>query len=481
MITPYFSLTQNNDYVIVHIKIPPYQQFGVEDIQIDNNTMIYHSEPYFLSLTFKNDIAKDGTEKAEIDRLECKLHVYLPKENKGEVFPDLDMLPLFLTKKKILSRVQVLNTSPCPEEEKTEHEVIKEITPEEQELIDKVQRLEKLRQENEIKKNPNEKTRKEERLDFISRDDLILGEDQQIRDETEDIVNIFAPKYGFNGSHSEFFKDLQQNSFEIVMLRNPDQTDSKGRRKQRIDDELNSFDKDRYICDTFEWDNEEEVLKNNSFWWKEDGDWTDEERNEFGALDKIEVLVNNEEVIQIYKDLFGIVYGYLYDQIVMGESTVESGWTIATLSPVMSYFDRIDDIVDLIETCIRRSLIYPVVRNWELSMKTLEETIEVFKKRRVVLMKILLRIHQIYKLDELKHYMNYLFFDEYCNWIQSADDQIRHQFVVRIEEIKGKICKENIGLPLQDAEQEYIDYISSLPDDDGIMSEEENEMRGYID
>ena len=38
MITPHFNLTQNEEYVIVHIKIPPYQQFGNEDIQIDNNT-----------------------------------------------------------------------------------------------------------------------------------------------------------------------------------------------------------------------------------------------------------------------------------------------------------------------------------------------------------------------------------------------------------------------------------------------------------
>ncbi|KAL7715651.1 CS domain-containing protein [Entamoeba marina] len=472
MITPHFNLSQTEKYVVVHIKIPPYQQFGNEDVQIHDNTMVYHSNPYFLSLTFNNDIAKDGSEKAEIDRLECRLRVYLPKANEGEVFPDLDMLPLFLTKKKVLHKVEVLDTQVNDDYKPTD--TVLEQTNEQHLDFD----------------IPNI-TEQHEKLDFPSKNTLIIGEDQVIRDDVEEKPNLFQPQYGFNNSHSDFFKDLQQSSFEIVMLRNPDTTDESVRYRQRVDDENTSFDKDHYICDTFEWEGEEDVLNNQQYWWRQENDWTNEEREEITQIPKLEVLVEASEETQLYKDLFGIIFAYIYDQIIMGETNVESAWSIATLSPVLSYFERIGDVKELMKVCVRRSLIYPMVRNYDLSLKVLQETIEVFKGRRVNLLKMLLRIRRIFKLDELKHYMCYLYFDEYCIWIQNAPDVVRYRLVDGFTMYLEEITKDTINLPLRESEQEYIDFIQSNYNPEDIDDEtneqfntehdNQNFKRGYLD
>ena len=487
MITPHFNLSQNDNYVIIHIKIPPYQQFGNEDIQIDNNTMIYHSHPYFLSLTFENEIAKNGTEKAEIDRLECKLHIYLPKQNKGEVFPNLEILPLFLTKKKVLSRVEVIDT--IQNENEINNDEIIDVKVHHDNLYDNDQ-IEEIHSidNNSIHinstlndiNNTNEKNENYLEPTGYNNDTIVIGADQKIREDKEDEVDLFAPQYGFNDKHSSFFKDLHQSSYEIVMLNNPDQSNKEERRKQRLETEVNTFDKDHYICDTFELENEEEILKRSKFWWNQSNEWTSDEREEFTQLPQIELLVDKSDQVQLFKDLFTILFGYVYDQIIMEDSTVESAWTIASLSSVLSYFDRISDVDDILYSCLRRSLDYPMIRNWDISMKVLKETINVMKSERVVLVKMLLRIHKIFKLDELKHYLNYLYLDEFCVWIQSSDDSIRLQLMNTFEMYYNTIRKENCLLPVQDAEQEYIDYISNLDDNDDLI-DCDNEERGYLD
>lgn len=54
--------------------------------------------PYFLSLTFKQQLAEDGREKAQWDVDRGEMTVFLPKKNKGEHFDNLDTLTELLTK-----------------------------------------------------------------------------------------------------------------------------------------------------------------------------------------------------------------------------------------------------------------------------------------------------------------------------------------------------------------------------------------------
>ena len=475
MITPYFNLNQTPQYVIVHIKIPPYQQFGDDDIEINNNTMIYHSHPYFLSLTFNNDIANDGSEKAEIDREKCELRVFLPKMNVGEVFPDLDMLPLFLTKPKTLSQIEVVSTK--QNADYIPEEVHPEMNNNSSGLIQEVNVTNKM---HESTTNTNEKKPTYGGvLEFNGSNDLLVGEEQHIRSEEKSDMGLYTIHYGFNNQHEGFFKDLQQSSKEIVMLDDPDHCEINERRKQRIEEEKKAFDKDHYIADTFELENEEEIMNKIEYWWsKNESEWMNDERDEFVQIPKLEVITTKIEEAQLYRDLFTIIYGYVYDQLVMGDSTVETSWVIATLSPVLSYFDYIDDDRLLIQTLIRRTMIYPLIRNYDICIKALKETVNVMKGKRVVLMRMLLRIHRLFKYDDMKHYLCYLFFDEFCVFIQNGDDAVRNSVIDQYDQIIDSIEKDELLLPLRDAEQEYIDYIKNLDD----MSEENDDgEKGYLD
>ncbi|ELP90509.1 hypothetical protein EIN_018680 [Entamoeba invadens IP1] len=465
MITPFFNLTQNDDFVIVHITIPSYQQFGNGDVAINGNQMVYHSHPYFLSLTFNNEIAKDGSEKAEIDRLDCKLHVYIPKATKGEVFPDLDVLPLFLTKKKVLSRVEVTGKNTDFETLQNESEKTQETFGGQEEMLrnftaEDLQKMKEIEAKRAEKIEKTEKEEPHEKLDFFDRNDLILGEDQIIR-ERDESIKMTIGKYGFNSSHSGVFIDLNQSAAEIVMVNNPETATQYDRHNQRVEDENKNFDRDRYISDTFEWEYMDDVMGNNSFVWKTT-EWMDEEKDEANKTPHLDVAVEDGEQKQLFRDLFQIVFGFVYDQIVMGDTTVESAWTIATLAPVLSYLDEIETAHEVVSACVRRGVTYPLVRNYDLAKKAIEETLSIFEGGKSTLVRMVLRIHRIFKLDELKHYLCFIFLDEFTVWAPKSSDDIRFEVTKELRNAFDTITKDGLGLPLLEAEQVYIDYMNSM-------------------
>ncbi|ELP91686.1 hypothetical protein EIN_207530 [Entamoeba invadens IP1] len=100
----------------------------------------------------------------------------------------------------------------------------------------------------------------------------------------------------------------------------------------------------------------------------------------------------------------------------MGDTTVESAWTIATLAPVLSYLDEIETANEVVSACVRRGVTYPVVRNYDLAKKAIEETLSIFEGGKSTLVRMVLRIHRIFKLDELKHYLCFIFWTSSQSW-----------------------------------------------------------------
>ncbi len=59
---------------------------------------------------------------------------------------------------------------------------------------------------------------------------------------------------------------------------------------------------------------------------------------------------------------------------------VESAWTICKLSPTLSWLEVYRGSVhDVVYSCIRRSLCYPLYRHWELSLALLQDTRDIFR------------------------------------------------------------------------------------------------------
>jgi protein SHQ1 len=79
MITPRFSCSQNDRSVIVSAYCPAVRASEIE-IHVDDTLLSLHVAPYFLRLNFPASVIEDDQSSA----------VYEP--NRGETFPDLDLL-----------------------------------------------------------------------------------------------------------------------------------------------------------------------------------------------------------------------------------------------------------------------------------------------------------------------------------------------------------------------------------------------------
>lgn len=78
--------------------------------------------------------------------------------------------------------------------------------------------------------------------------------------------------------------------------------------------------------------------------------------------------------------MLDILSSYLYDlRITKGEHCTESGWNIVKLSPSLSFFVCWPNLDECILGFLRRSLTYPLIRNWNFSIKILNDLISIIR------------------------------------------------------------------------------------------------------
>ncbi len=117
MITPLFEVSQNENQVILVMRVP-YIKTSTMDYYILGQEFKFYAKPYYLRLTFSHPLAEDGTEKAVYDIQKGELTIHLPKKTKGtllhsgpqnihnltrrtgQFFENLGMLTQLLAKKK---------------------------------------------------------------------------------------------------------------------------------------------------------------------------------------------------------------------------------------------------------------------------------------------------------------------------------------------------------------------------------------------
>lgn len=144
---------------------------------------------------------------------------------------------------------------------------------------------------------------------------------------------------------------------------------------------------------------------------------TEVQNDELLRLPKREYLVRDHH--RLLCDLANILFAYLYDlRATLAETNVESGWTIARISPTMSWFEDFDTAQGSILTAFRRSLAYPLYRNFDLSQLVLTDLKNVLRHGRIAVLYCLLSIKSIFERDDLRRLLNDLYIIDYCVWIQ---------------------------------------------------------------
>lgn len=280
-----------------------------------------------------------------------------------------------------------------------------------------------------------------------------LAEEEKFTDEVSTIYG-----YGYGWKRHGVLLKFQEDVGELFDLKQPDVVPIEERIELCRDFDKQHFKQEHYLADLFEPD--EQFLASMNF-------EIDAKTLAFNDLDR-EQLKNLQirqldgfglKAVQqqISYSLLDLVCAYLYDlRTTDGEHSVESGWTIKKLSPSLSFLVQWPDVGAAVVGFLRRSLVFPIYRNWRLSLKVLDDVELVLETGRVAVLKCLLEIRRIFNSSsgDCYYLFNQLFLDDFCLWIQSADELIIDNLKDRLKLARKKVEKECLGFDLDCLELE---------------------------
>jgi len=88
--------------------------------------------------------------------------------------------------------------------------------------------------------------------------------------------------------------------------------------------------------------------------------------------------------------------------------------------------------------CIRRSLIYPYIRNFGFATKVVvQDVMDILSTGKRTVLRCLLQIRWIldHTTSDTYHYLlNTIYLDDYCTWFQHLEDDTLKQFTSRVKE-----------------------------------------------
>ncbi|XP_050528708.1 protein SHQ1 homolog [Daktulosphaira vitifoliae] len=371
MITPNFELSQTYDHLIVKIKAR-FANVANTETDINEDQFIFYSSPYYLRLHLPGEIVENDSSTGSYDWDSYTFTFKLSKVNPGKIFPDLNLINKFLIPKKKLTTG-------------TSIEIIGECS--------------------------NNETDDDINCDFFQKP---LSDD-----------NNSSMKYGFANQTENAFRYFNDEFFEIIELKNPDEVSFKNRKSLQFKKELSDFSEDHYLADLMtEPDELKEIMNFQPFWLENLLTLAESEKSILTQFGNKEYLLNQEDKKSAILSLVDIIYAYCYNcRVFMGEESCESSWLINKLSSTLSWFRSFDTFNETIISCLRRSLCYPLYRNWELSNLVLTDVQKVFENGYVCLLKCLLNIYKMFNSDEPRYILNQLYIKDYCIWIQQLNSK----------------------------------------------------------
>ncbi|KAJ3326278.1 Hsp90 cochaperone shq1 [Boothiomyces sp. JEL0866] len=355
MLTPSFQISQDEEYIIIEMKCPYIKAQSVE-IDVNDKEFRFYGKPYFLRLHFTHSLIENGKEKSSYNTDTGMLLLHIPKAEKGKHFEDLDLL------------TKLLDIKEKPAEKKVLIQEIGGVDP--------------------------------ESMSQMAIEEFDWNHPQQLP------VIQKSTNYGFNNLYSGLGASINELAQDFIDIKDLDSSSFDSRRSQRLTIEELKFDDEYYMYDCVMNEDIPMLLEFKPDSWKSLKKIQKQQEIQVeldqGELEQLSKLSNknylfgpNEE-IYIYFGLVDIIYAYCYNyRTTLGEDTVESAWTICRLSGTLSCFETYTNLEDVLKSCLRRSISFPLYRSFELSEKAHEA---------------------MYLIDRV-------YISDYCTWIQKASDK----------------------------------------------------------
>lgn len=391
MLTPRFKLSQDENHVYVTVHAP-YTNIGDTEIDVDGENFLFVSSPYFLRLRLPGRIVENEQSKGSYTCDSGDFTLTFDKETQGEHFENLDMITSLLAPRDIPD----LNPS----------------------LVE------------------------------------VLEEDGiTIEDQKETVDNSKKYNYGFANKISTEFNDIGNEFPQIFELRVPDRLAVEERHSLRIDYENHKFSSDHYLADLYDDELITPYLMAQPFWENEDIEFTEDEVSILKELPNKHYLLSPSEHRQVLLGLVDILYGYCYDKrTTLNESTVESSWTVNKLSATLTWFCIFKDMKQVMVSCYRRALIYPIFRNFELCKTVKNDIVGLFKKGKKFIIKSMVDIHQMFNTsNDARYILNQLYIRDYLIFLQKCRNEELDELCNNVANIE--ISKHDLDLELEELEE----------------------------
>ena len=413
-LTPRFDIKQNSTEVWIHVHVPNIRinNDSMEILLTDNCTLHFYASPYLLKLNFSpNEFidtdAEDGVVSAQYDPSQQKVKIPLQKKHPSDdPWPNLELTGRLLEPTEIPTK-WLHSVTDCNGDG--------EVAP-------------------------------------VGDDD----DDDQVQDLpdsafTETTIESSEDGYGFGNMYTHLFIDYYRSGLAIESLQlpasvSPETTSQIERRALREAKEQEDFDLERYITDyyTIEEDYLYPMVMDYVPFWKQpqqqevvdsQSSFTSEEQLQLSTIpypllpDKF-VSCQERECFGLTVGLLDFVVPFVYDHITtMGDSTVESAWTISILSSSLSWLDPptnlagdIDEdtiVQDTVKALCRRMLTYPYWRNWKFAIQIWKHAIQILEEGGIhQILRCLLKTRQILDKSECYYLGNKLYIDPFLYWVQ---------------------------------------------------------------
>ncbi|KAL6739604.1 hypothetical protein Aduo_013038 [Ancylostoma duodenale] len=405
MITPSFSIAQN-DKMLIFIIRAPYAKIADTEIEYADDIFMFSAPPYYLRVHLPREVMDDNSGTANYDSTLGEFTVRVPKKNHGENFPGLDMITELLNPQRKISAQQLV-----------------------EEIVD----------------DPDEDVEDDNEY-FVKQEvtDISAGCSENSTD---------SYGYGFAWKRKGILGQLSEEIGTLVELPDPEHSLIHERSKKCAEKDAKSFDPERYLLDFLDPEDSLRHAIESKFDLQLDVDAEDRQRLKDFPKKKLPKLSQEEQRL-VALSLIDIVFAFAYDSRINDwEMCCETGWNIVKLAPSLTFLCQWKTAHEAFAGAVRRSLCYPLYRSWDLSMKVVEDTKHVIRKGRSALLHVLCKVHTVLiSSGEFRYLYNDLFITDYCLWIQYVDDAVLKKLQKEVADVE--LQKSDVGLDLEDLELE---------------------------
>ena len=497
MITPFFKLDQDDNFLTITIRVK-YIRISEIDFFIENNNFRFSLKPYYLNLYFSNNIIDSERNSSKYDVEKGILTILLEKETPGMNFDNLDLLSNLMveTKKNTINKSSNINK-------------IEELKNNENSINENIQynEINEKKINFEIpKKNFLNKNFSDQELNDLYFELLSTNQNKKILNSLKILIGKEIYTYGFNNQYFDVFNNRQEELIEISDL-NPEKVTCFHRYFEKMRIENNDFIPERYIGDLnlqmenpeiFELDLQkffEKQIQNNLL----NSLFTEKEHTTLVNLNKIKLNLLNEEIeeenfedlnlnslelnilftkelnFEFYLQTIDILFAFLFDYRVNDfEANSESGWNISKLSSTLSCFvdyrnlfysftedppfNLIEELIkNLLISVYRRVLCYPLYRSIELCEKIrFSDLMFVIGNGKNYILKCLLNVRIAFERSEPRFILNQILIDQLIRWVQVSNDSIWKVLGDKVKSMEIVVGKDDMKMNLAEVEEEYI-------------------------